>query len=139
MAPRTLAPSSCSRIAVSTCTSLLIFYPSSLLTAHSHSDGTINYQARQHQINFVLTPYYSAANLSFGDALKTLQLSYQDTLLYTERNNTKTSGLDALAVRPPQDGFPDDPEADPAMPIPSETFNHLSLDLEGLVLTSDGS
>ncbi|KAI0055433.1 hypothetical protein BV25DRAFT_174050 [Artomyces pyxidatus] len=102
-------------------------------------DGTINYQGRQLQLDFLLTPYYSAANLSFADAQNTLQLDYIETLLYTERNDTTTTGLDALAVRAQQSEFPADPTADPAFPIANKTFNHLTLDLEGLVLNADGT
>ncbi|OBZ77982.1 hypothetical protein A0H81_01866 [Grifola frondosa] len=102
-------------------------------------DGTIDYQARQHQIDFVLSPYYSANNLSFDDALNTLQLTYRDTLLYFERHMTKTSGLDALAVRAQQWGFPLVPDADPQMPIASTNYDHLTVDAEGLVLNADGT
>lgn len=101
------------------------------------SDGTVDYQGRQHDIDFVLSPYYGAVALNFADAQKTLALTYKSTLLYEERNDTKTTGLDALAIRPQDVGFPDDPLADPPMPIPFQ-FNHLTLDLEGLVLNEDG-
>lgn len=103
------------------------------------SNGTINYQGRQLDIDFVLSPYYGTANLSFADAQKTLALTYKRTVLYTERNDVKTTGLDALAVRPAVFGFPQIAVADPPLPIPAQTFNHLSLDLEGLVLNSDGT
>ncbi|KAK7062699.1 hypothetical protein VNI00_000187 [Paramarasmius palmivorus] len=56
-----------------------------------------------------------------------------------ERNDTKTTGLDGLAVRPAQSGFPQLIDADPVMPIPSADFNHLSLDVEGLAAAPDGS
>lgn len=96
-------------------------------------DGTIDYQGRQHEIDFVLTPYYGIANLSFEDAQKTLNLTYKSTLLYWDRGiNVSTTGLDALAVRASQDG-------DPEMPIPSLDFNHLSVDCEGLALSADGT
>lgn len=108
---------------------------------HTHvvtdSDATIDYQGRQHDIDFVLTPYYGTSDLTFAEAQKTLALTYRSTLLYVERNDTKTSGLDALAVRPQDGGFPNDPLADPPMPIPFQ-FNHLTLDLEGLALNGDG-
>ncbi|KAI0047867.1 hypothetical protein FA95DRAFT_1588967 [Auriscalpium vulgare] len=102
-------------------------------------DETINYQGRQFAIDFTLKPYYGSAQLSFVDAQKTLQVKYRSTLLYTERNGTATTGLDALGVRPSQPGFPSVAEADPELPIANQTFNRLSLDLEGLVLTPDGS
>ncbi|KAM5537133.1 hypothetical protein V8D89_009279 [Ganoderma adspersum] len=94
-------------------------------------DGTIDWQGRQQIIDFVLTPYYGADNLDFSDGLKTLQLNYRDTLLYTERNGTKTTGLDALAVRPATSVDPPLPEA------PSN--DRMSLDAEGLVVNADGS
>ena len=81
----------------------------------------------------------SSTPLSFTAAQQTLQLDYKNTILYTERQGVKTSGLDAQGVRPAQPGFPSTPTADPAMPIPSSSFSHLSLDLEGLVLNADGS
>ncbi|KAF9261627.1 hypothetical protein L218DRAFT_869593 [Marasmius fiardii PR-910] len=95
-------------------------------------DNTIDYQSRQHEIDFVLTPYTGSENLNFEDAQKTLQLTYKNTTLMFERNNTKTSGLDPLAVRPTQG-------PDPAMPIPSQSYSHLSLDVEGVVAAPDGS
>ena len=77
--------------------------------------------------------------MSFADAANTLQLDYKQTILYFERDDQKTTGLDALAVRPVEKGFPAEPTADPEMPIPSLTFNHLSVDAEGLALNSDGT
>lgn len=74
----------------------------------------------------MLTPYYGSETLSFVDAQQTLKLIYNNTLLYTERNETKTSGLDALGVRGADNAY-----ADPPLPIASETYPHLSLDLEG--------
>ncbi|TFK84975.1 hypothetical protein K466DRAFT_495616 [Polyporus arcularius HHB13444] len=101
-------------------------------------DGTIDWQGRQHQIDFVLTPYYGAEDLDFNDALNTLKLTYRDTLLYTERNAQKTTGLDALAVRPAQTLSNNITTADPALPV-AATNKHLSLDAEGLVLNADGT
>ncbi|EMD36215.1 hypothetical protein CERSUDRAFT_74243 [Gelatoporia subvermispora B] len=102
-------------------------------------DGTVDYQARQHVLDFKLSPYYSADDLSFTAAQSTLQLTYQDTLLYFEREHTATTGLDALAVRPADSGFPTVISADPAMPIPATDFSHLTVDAEGLALNQDGS
>ncbi|OCH85048.1 hypothetical protein OBBRIDRAFT_343414 [Obba rivulosa] len=102
-------------------------------------DGTVDYQARQHVLDFKLSPYYSADNLSFTGAQSTLRLSYRGTLLYFEREHTKTTGLDALAVRPADRGFPTIISADPAMPIPAKNFSHLSVDAEGLALNKDGT
>lgn len=99
----------------------------------------MDYQGRQFDIDFVLSPYYGTADLSFDDALQTLSLTYIRTLLYTERNDSKTTGLDALAIRAADPGFPQSPTADPPLPIPSQSFNHLTLDCEGLVLNADGS
>ena len=68
-----------------------------------------------------------------------MQLDYKDTLLYVDRARTKTSGLDALGVRPAEFGFPLIAIANPVMPIPNATFNHLTMDSEGLVLNADGT
>ena len=104
----------------------------------THSDATINYQARQHAIDFVLHPYYGAANLTFAQAQQTLQLQYRKTLLYFDRRDVPTSGLDALGVRPPTPEFGSLP-ALPPVPVPNATFAHLSVDAEGLVLDADGT
>ncbi|OCB87488.1 hypothetical protein A7U60_g5393 [Sanghuangporus baumii] len=95
-------------------------------------DGTINYQGRQHEIDFTLRPYYGTADLSFTDAQATLALQYKRTLLYWDVFNLPTTGLDGLGVRQPFLGFPE-------LPIASESFNHLSADCEGLVLNADGT
>ncbi|KAJ7444474.1 esterase-like activity of phytase-domain-containing protein [Mycena latifolia] len=100
---------------------------------------TIDYQARRHELDFVLTPYSGAANLSFAVAQQTLQLKYIDTTLEVERNNTKTSGLDPLAIRAAEAGFGTNPLADPQMPIASTTEPHLSIDAEGLISNADGT
>ncbi|KAL1943968.1 hypothetical protein VTO73DRAFT_3786 [Trametes versicolor] len=100
-------------------------------------DGTIDYQARQHQIDFVLSPYYDADNLDFADGLKTLQLTYRDTLLYTERESQKTTGLDALGVRQAETLSPPAIN-DPPMPI-APSNGHLAVDAEGLALNADGT
>lgn len=104
-----------------------------------HSEGTIDYQARRHEIDFTFSPYYGTSNLEFTDAQKTLQLQYKKTILQLERNNTKTSGLDSLAVRPAQPGYPLTVDADPAMPIASIAEPHLSLDVEGIISNPDGT
>lgn len=105
----------------------------------THSDGTINYQARQHTLTFTLTPYYDPTDLSFSDAQSTLQLTYVDTLLYTEREDKNTTGLDALGVRPAGSGETGGEGEDPVLPIASEVDDRLSLDCEGLVLEGDGT
>ncbi|KAI0330295.1 hypothetical protein GY45DRAFT_758973 [Cubamyces sp. BRFM 1775] len=101
-------------------------------------DGTIDYQARQHEIDFVLSPYYDSDNLSFDDALQTLKLTYKDTLLYTERESRKTTGLDALGVRPAESLARFLTIEDPALPI-APSNGDLAVDAEGLVLNSDGT
>ncbi|KDQ57002.1 hypothetical protein JAAARDRAFT_69973 [Jaapia argillacea MUCL 33604] len=100
---------------------------------------TVDYQARQQEIDFVLIPFYGPGNLTFTTALNTLQLTYKGTTLYYERNGTDTTGLDALGVRPQMAGFGIDPNADPAMPIASASYNHLSTDAEGVAFNSDGT
>lgn len=99
----------------------------------------MDYQSRHHQIAFVLSPYYDAGNLSFGDAQKTLSLKYKKTTLRFDRNNTKTSGLDGLGIRQAQSGYPKNSLADPQVPIPNATYSHLSVDAEGFVVAPDGT
>ncbi|KAI0084970.1 esterase-like activity of phytase-domain-containing protein [Irpex rosettiformis] len=102
-------------------------------------DGTVDYQGRHHQLDFVLNPHYDTSALEFTAAQQTLQLTYKVTTLYTERGGGTTTGLDATGVRDAQSGFPSDPLADPQMPIPKKEDNRLTLDLEGLVLNEDGT
>lgn len=104
-----------------------------------YSDGTIDYQSRQHEIDFVFTPYYGTANLNFTAAQQTLALTYKNTILRVERNNTKTSGLDPMAVRAATSGYPTLVTADPQLPIASTSEPHLTIDSEGLVSNSDGT
>jgi hypothetical protein len=47
-------------------------------------EGTIDWQARHHSFDFVLSPYYGKGNLDFDTAAKTLSLQYKSTLLYTK-------------------------------------------------------
>ncbi|KAG8845516.1 hypothetical protein FRB96_002484 [Tulasnella sp. 330] len=95
-------------------------------------DKTVDYQGRQHELAFTLSPYMDSTPLSFYDAQKTLSVTYKSTKLYTERQGKATTGLDALDVRPASDG-------DPIMPVPSiNQKNCLTLDDESLVLNSDG-
>ncbi|KAF8160004.1 esterase-like activity of phytase-domain-containing protein [Crassisporium funariophilum] len=102
-------------------------------------DGTVDYQARRHELQFTLAPYASSANLNFSSAQQTLKISYVNTTLEVERNNTKTSGLDPNAIRPAQSGFPQIPTSDPQMPIASTSEPHLVIDAEGIVNNADGS
>ncbi|KDR70938.1 hypothetical protein GALMADRAFT_144404 [Galerina marginata CBS 339.88] len=102
-------------------------------------DGTVDYQARRHELQFTLTPYTSSTKLDFATAQETFRITYVNTTLEVERSNVKTSGLDPNAVRPSQSGFPTVPTADPQMPIASSSEQHLTLDIEGIVLNADGS
>ncbi|KIO17674.1 hypothetical protein M407DRAFT_84740 [Tulasnella calospora MUT 4182] len=96
-------------------------------------DVTVDYQARQHHVNFVLTPYYGSSPLSFTDAANTLKLSYKKSILYKERWGKATTGLDPLSTRPAW-------TIDPILPVPDiQTKNQLSVDPEGLVLNRDGT
>ncbi|KAJ7466582.1 esterase-like activity of phytase-domain-containing protein [Mycena galericulata] len=100
---------------------------------------TIDYQARRHELKFVLTPYSAAAALTFAEAAQTLQLTYLNTTLEVERNNTKTSGLDPAAIRAAMPGAGTNPLADPQMPIASTVEPHLVVDAEGLIANADGT
>lgn len=86
-----------------------------------------------------MNPYYGSVPLSFAAAQQTLKLKYKKTTLQVERNNVKTSGLDPLAVRPAERGFPKKALADPQMPIATTGEPHLSIDAEGLISNPDGS
>lgn len=77
--------------------------------------------------------------MTFESAQQTLQLNYRKSILYFERDDQKTTGLDALAVRAVENGFPADPTADPEMPIPALIFNHLTVDAEGIAFNADGT
>jgi len=115
------------------------FLAQSIIWVPKISDGPIDYQARQHEIDFVLTPYTGSPNLSFTNAQKTLQLTYRNTTLMFERNSKKTSGLDSTAVRAAQPGSSTNPLLDPQMPIVSNADDRLVFDVEGLVTNQDGT
>lgn len=83
----------------------------------------------------MLSPYYDTDKLAFDEALDSLKLTYRSTLLYTERNNQKTTGLDALGVRPAQQSGNIE---DPPFPI-APSNGHLAVDAEGLALNCDGT
>ncbi|KAF9070035.1 hypothetical protein BDP27DRAFT_1362955 [Rhodocollybia butyracea] len=104
---------------------------------------TIDYRSRQHEIDFLFTPYTGSDNLDFATAQQTLQLDYIDTVVQFDRNGGNTSGLDALGVRAAENGFLVDPFtaplADPEMPIANKSYQHLTIDAEGLVANSDGT
>ena len=134
-----LAPLLSSLIEASTCKFSLLKSGVRFVVNYLLSDGTVDFQGRQHDVDFILSPYYGADNLSFSDAQKTLALNYRRTRLYTERLGKKTSGLDALGVRPAEFGFPLISISNPPLPIPSRSIDRLTLDSEGLVLNADGT
>ncbi|CAA7265661.1 unnamed protein product [Cyclocybe aegerita] len=101
--------------------------------------ATINYQARQHEIDFVLSPYYESANQTLEAGARSLQLQYKKTILQYDRQRKTTSGLDPNAVRGAQRGFELNPLRDPEMPVVAKEDDRLSLDVEGLVTNKDGS
>ena len=98
-------------------------------------EKTVDYQARHHNIDFTLTPYYGSEDLSFTTAQQTLQLTYRNTLLYYDRKG-RTTGLDALAVRPAVNA---EHYVDPPLPIPSQDYSHLSIDAEGFAQGASGT
>ena len=102
-------------------------------------NGTTDYQTRRIDIDFELQPYYCSTPLSFTDAQQTLKFSNIRTILEFERYYKTTTGLDATAVRAASRHFPKDPNADPEMPIASESFQHLSVDVEGIASNTDGT
>lgn len=103
-----------------------------------YREETIDYQARQHEIDFWLNPYEEDKGLSYDDAKETLILSYVNTTLQFERNGAKTTGLDATSWRAAENGYPSFVFADPDMPVPL-SINRLSMDVEGIVANADGS
>lgn len=98
------------------------------------SDGTIDYQARHHEIDFVLTPYYDSKNLDYASAQQTLTLEYKKTVLEFDGQKT-TSGLDPQGVRnlSSSTAFPG------PLPVVSSTDDRLVLDVEGIIANADGS
>ena len=104
----------------------------------SFRDETVDYQARQHEIDFTFSPYTSSSKLSFSDAQKTLQMKYRKTVFLTERSGKKTSGLDPAYIRSAEKDYKDYPLRDPAMPVVSKSDQRLVLDVEGLVANKDG-
>lgn len=98
------------------------------------SVGAIDYQARHHDIDFTMFPYYDLPQLPFEVAKGTLELSYSRTVLEVERNNSRTTGLDALSARPARNDT-----RDPVLPIPSGSKPNLTLDIEGMVINPDGT
>ncbi|KAF7325259.1 Phytase-like domain-containing protein [Mycena venus] len=92
--------------------------------------STIDYQARRHELDFVLTPYYDSADLTFAAAQKTFALTYKDTVL-------ETSGLDPSAIRAAMSGAGTNPLADPQMPIAMSMREGLVANADGTYWTSD--
>ncbi|KAJ3506125.1 hypothetical protein NLJ89_g7041 [Agrocybe chaxingu] len=132
--------SSLVQIAGTTCM-FFLFGTSSKLTegASTLRVATINYQARQHEIDFVLSPYYESANQTLEDGARSLQLQYRKTTLQYDHQHKTTSGLDPNAVREAQRGLELNPLRDPEMPVVAKEDDRLSLDVEGLVTNKDGS
>ena len=133
------APCLCSPIVDSTCTSFQFVYYLSDAHYTTYSIATIDYQARHHEVDFVFSPYYGAGNLSFTDVQKTFKLKYKKTILHWDRDEVKTSGLDPLAVRPAQKGYPQKIFLDPEMPIANASYQHLSVGAEAIVENDDGT
>lgn len=102
-----------------------------------NTEGTLNYQPRVHKFDITFSPDQLDGNPN-------LQLSYKDSVLFTDPAGTPLTGLDADAHGPYMSfsGFPD---------LPSSTYtgdgfggagpggHRVSLDSEGLVLNPDGS
>lgn len=105
-----------------------------------NTEGTLNYQNRVHKFAITLTPKPNAtiANPSGPN----LQITYQDTILFTGPDGTPLTGLDADALGSiTYPGFP-------ILPVstftgdgyggPGPGGKRIPVDSEGLVLASDG-
>ncbi|KAF6759459.1 esterase-like activity of phytase-domain-containing protein [Ephemerocybe angulata] len=97
-----------------------------------HGNLKDGYQTRQHEIDFVLNPYEGSKNLDYSEALKTLTLSYQRTVLQFDTDGSKLSGVDPNGTRPPT-------SSDPALPLVSSADPRLTLDTESIVEDVDGT
>ncbi|KAF6759489.1 esterase-like activity of phytase-domain-containing protein [Ephemerocybe angulata] len=97
-----------------------------------HGNMKDGYQTRQHEIDFVLNPYEGSKNLDYSEALKTLTLSYQRTVLQFDTDDSKLSGVDPTGTRPPT-------SSDPALPLVSSADPRLTLDTESIVEDVDGT
>lgn len=62
-------------------------------------EATIDYVARHHQFSFAFQEYTGSSNLSFNQAIKLFNLTYQDTVFYHEASGRNTTGLDPTLVR----------------------------------------
>lgn len=109
-----------------------LFQKTYLYSCEYNRKGAIDYQARQHEIDFVLSPYYGSTNLDFSAAQKTLTFQYQKTVLKFGRDGQKTSGLNPTEVKEANGG-------DPEMPVVSKKLLHLTVDTEGIVFNGDGT
>ncbi|KXN82128.1 hypothetical protein AN958_03182 [Leucoagaricus sp. SymC.cos] len=100
-------------------------------------EGTVNYQARHHEIDFTMTPYYDSKKLTYSAAQKTLILQYKKTVMEYGVSGKTTSGLDPQGVRMPSQAtnssFPQ------PLPIVSASDDRLVLDVEGIIANADGS
>ncbi|CAE6401815.1 unnamed protein product, partial [Rhizoctonia solani] len=88
-------------------------------------ETTIDWQARQHSFDFVLSPYCGKNKLDFDTAAKTFGIQYKTPGL-------PTSGLDAISSIPNTTIYP-------VLPAPGSGSSKISVDAEGLVLNTDGS
>ncbi|KAJ1300752.1 hypothetical protein OPQ81_002396 [Rhizoctonia solani] len=93
-------------------------------------ETTIDWQARHHSFDFILSPYYGSSKLDFDTASKTFRIQYNSTLLYSKAPGFLTSGLDAISSIPNTTVYPI---------LPAPDLTKLSVDAEGLVLNADGS
>lgn len=91
---------------------------------------TIPYQNRIHKFTLTFTPRYDNCSQSFN-----AYLNYESTMLLSgsQGPSSLTSGLEASAIIPAANGFPDLPGA------PFNGVNVSALDTEGIVMLSDGT
>ena len=103
------------------------------------SYGTVDYQSRRHELKIVFAPYLKSEPLSIEDALNTLNITYEGTTFHEDEFERRTTGLDALQVRPEFGYYPYGRGSEPQSPIPSLQYDRLSVDAEGIVANIDGS
>ena len=101
----------------------------------------MNYQNRVHKFAITLTPQPGASVSS--PASPNLQLTYQDTILFTGPDGTPTTGLDAdITGSISYPGFPDMPVATyigDGFGGSGSGGKRIAIDSEGLVLDSNGN
>lgn len=90
---------------------------------------THDFVGRNHYVDFTLRPYYDNKTLEYQAAKSTFDLKYVSSTKYVEKDDTPTTGLNALSYR----------NGSVPIPIASDAYNHISLDAEGLVRNPDGS